>query len=148
MSSARAAALLGLLAIGGCWPAAIDPPPEEVAIDRFAKGEKLFAAGHYTDAAIEYEYAIKHRWRWKEPYVRLAACHEKSGREDDAIAVYQRLQKIDGDDPAALRGLGQIHARRGDAARALDFYRKLKTLQPDDRALDGEIQRLEALRKP
>lgn len=146
MTASRLFPLLVLLA--GCWPGAPDPAPEELAIDRFDEGEKLFAAGEYTDAAIEYEYAIKHRWRWKAPYARLAACHEKSGREDDAVSVYERLLKVDDADDDALRGLGRLHARRGDAARALVAYKKLKLRHPDDRALDAEIARLEALRKP
>ena len=147
MKPSQVLALLGLLAAGGCMPDH-PPAPEELAIDHFDDGEQLFAAGKYTDAAIEYEYALKHRPRWKAAYVRLGECHEKSGREDDAIAVYERLLKLDRIDDDALGGLGKIYARRNDAARALGYYRQLKALHPDERALDAEISRLEALRKP
>jgi len=140
-------AFLGLAAAGGCLPDHT-PAPEEQAIERFDDGEKLFAEGKYTDAAIEFEYALKHRSRWKAPYVRLAVCREKTGREDDAIAVYQRLLQVDGVDEDALRGLARIYGRRDDAPHALEYYRKLKALFPDDRSLDAEIARLEGLRKP
>lgn len=147
MKALRLPAVLALLAAGGCWPNP-DPAPEETALERYEVAEQYFAAGGYTEAAIEYEYAIKHRWRWKAAYVRLAACHEKSGREDEAVSVYERLLRVDGSDEDALRSLGRIHAKRGDAARALPYYRKLQSLHPDDPALAAEAARLEALRKP
>ncbi|HLY08596.1 MAG TPA: tetratricopeptide repeat protein [Planctomycetota bacterium] len=147
MKTALLVMVVGLLAGAGCL-ADHPPAPEELALDRFDDGEKLFAAGQYTDAAIEFEYAVNSRPRWKAPYLRLAACHEKSRREDDAIAVLERLLHVDGTDDDALRALGRIYAGRGDPAAALGFYRKLKAQHPDDPSLDGEIVRLEAMRKP
>ncbi|HLY74396.1 MAG TPA: tetratricopeptide repeat protein [Planctomycetota bacterium] len=139
--------LLALLAAGGCLPNR-PPAPEELAIDRFEEGERLLADGRVTDAAIEFEYALQHRPRWKAPYARLALCHEKLGRDNDAVVVYERLLQVDGTDVDALRGLGAIYARLNEAARALEYYRKLKALHPEDNSLDAEIARLEALRKP
>jgi tetratricopeptide (TPR) repeat protein len=147
MKTARLWALLGLLAAGGCLPDH-PPAPEELAIERFDEGEKLLAAGRVTDAAIEFEYALKHRPRWKAPYARLAFCHEKLGRENDAVVIYERLLKVDDADEDALRGLAGIYGRRDDAPHALEYYRKLKASHPDDRSVDAEIARLEALRKP
>jgi tetratricopeptide (TPR) repeat protein len=139
--------VLGLLAVAGCMPD--NPPaPEEVAIDRFDLGQKLFAQGKYPDAAIEFEYDLKTRPRWKAPYYLLASCHEKLHHEDDAVLVLQRLLRIDSTDDEALKELGRIYSSRKDPARALEVYRKLKELHPDDRSLDGEIARLEALNKP
>jgi len=136
-----------LLAAGGCVPEH-PPAPEEVAIDRYGEGEKLFAAGKYTDAAIEFEYDVKARPRWKAPYLLLASCHEHLHHEGDAIAVLERLLKVDSTDDDALKGLGRLYAGQGDAAHALDALRRFKALHPDDRSLDGEIARLEAMRKP
>ena len=147
MKAFRVPSLLLLLAAGGCWPNP-DPAPEEIALERYQVAEQYFAEGKYHDAAIEYEYAIQHRWRWKAAYIRLAACHERTGREDGAVSVYERLLKVDGSDEDALRALGKIHAKRGDAARALPYYKKLQSLHPDDPALAAEVARLEALRKP
>ena len=147
MNPLRVLALLGLAAAGGCLPDH-PPAPEETAIERFDDGEKLFAEGKFTDAAIEFEYALKHRPRWKAAYLRLSLCREKTGRDDDAIAVYERLLQVDSTDEDALRALGRIYGRRDDAPHALEYYRKLKALFPDDRSLDAEIARLEALRKP
>ncbi|HEV3029832.1 MAG TPA: hypothetical protein VG457_19790 [Planctomycetota bacterium] len=147
MKPPRLGVLLGLIAAGGCLPN--NPPaPEELAIERFDEGERLLSEGHPTDAAIEFEYALKHRPRWKAPYARLALCQEKLGRDNDAIVVYERLLQIDGADEDALRGLGGIYGRREDAAHALEYYRKLQALHPEDRSLAAEIARLESLRKP
>jgi len=140
-------ALVVLAAAGGCLPNH-PPAPEEQAIERFDDGEKLFAEGKFIDAAIEFEYALQHRPRWKAPYLRLGLCREKTGRDDDAIAVYLRLLRAVGTDEDALRGLGRIYGRRDDAPHALEYYRKLQALVPDDRSVDAEIARLEALRKP
>lgn len=147
MKTTSILAVLGLMALAGCMRD--NPPaPEEVAIDRFGLGEKLLAAGKYTEAAIEFEYDIKTRPRWKAPYLLLASCHEKLNHEEDAIQALERLLRIDSTDDDALKGLGRIYAGRGDAPHALEVLRQLKALHPEDRSLDGEIARLEALKKP
>ena len=147
MKALRLPVFLVLLSTAGCWPNPV-PAPEEIALERYEVAEKFFAEGKYSDAAIEYEYAIQHRCRWKAAYLRLAACHERSGREDGAVSVYERLLKVEASDEDALRALCRIHAKRGDAARALPYYKKLQALHPDDPALAAEVARLEALRKP
>jgi tetratricopeptide (TPR) repeat protein len=147
MSRTRAVLFAALLGAAGCRPD-MPPAPEEIAIDRFAVAENLEAAKRYDDAVFEYEFVIHHRWRWKEPYVRLAHCHEAAGRDAAAIAALERLIIVDGGDDDALRGLGRLYARQGDSRRALENYRRLRTQHPDDAALAGEITRLEAMGKP
>ena len=111
MKTARALALLGLLSGGGCWPSH-PPAPEEVALDRYDESEKMFAAGAYADAAPGYEFAIKARHLWKDPYVKLARCHEALGREDLAVQVLQRLLEVDRTDEEGLRALARLQALR------------------------------------
>jgi DNA-binding SARP family transcriptional activator len=147
MRTARAAAILGLLAAGGCWPAHPEAP-EEGALDVYEDAEAYFAAGRYADATPGYEFVIRARNRWKDPYVKLARCHEALGREDEAVRILDRLLAYDHFDEDALRLLGRLCARRGATERALDSYRRLRELRPGDRSLDGEIARLEAMRKP
>jgi tetratricopeptide (TPR) repeat protein len=147
MKTVRALAAGFLLTAGGCLPDH-PPVPEEVAVDRFEAGEKMYAEGKFAEAAVEFEYALKYRPRWKAAYVRLADCDEKTKHETDAIDVFERLLRIDRTDEDALRGLGRLYAGRGEPARALECWRRLKVLRPDDRSIDGEIARLEAMRKP
>lgn len=99
--------LPALLLLTGCWPAS-DPAPEEVALDRYEVAEKLFADRRYAEAAPEYEFVVRHRNRWKDPYVKLARCHEKLGRRDEAIGVLERLLAFDRDDEQGRRELARL----------------------------------------
>jgi tetratricopeptide (TPR) repeat protein len=110
MRSARALAILALLS-GGCWPAH-PPAPEEEALDVFEDAEKEFAGGHYEDAAVGYEFAIRHRNRWKEPHLKLARCYEALNRPDDAIQALQKLLAFDRDDETGRRELARLEAMR------------------------------------
>lgn len=100
------AALL-LLALAGCWPSH-EPAPEETALVRYEDAEKLFAEGRYAEAATEYEFVVRHRNRWKDPYVKLARCHEAMGRRDEAIRVLERLLAFDRDDEEGLREIARL----------------------------------------
>lgn len=107
MRNARALMVLALVS-GGCWPVSM-PTPEEEAIEVFEEAEKQFAAGRYEDAAIGYEFAIKARHRWKEPYLKLARCREATGRVDDAIRILERLLRdVDRTDENGLRELARL----------------------------------------
>ena len=110
MKSARALAVLALLS-GGCWPAH-PPAPEEEALDVFDAAEQQFAAGEWADAAVGYEFAIKHRNRWKEPHLKLARCYEALGRPDDAIGTLRKLLAFDRDDENGLREIARLEAMR------------------------------------
>jgi len=147
MKILRTLALPALLCAAGCLPDR-PPAPEELALDRYADAEAKFSAGRLDEAAVDYEYAVTNRPRWKDAYLKLARCRELQNREDDAIAVYERLLREDKTDEDGLRATAALYARRGDSERALDRYRRLRALHPGDRSLDGEIARLESMRKP
>ena len=110
MRSARALAILALLS-GGCWPGH-GPAPEEEALDVFETAEQQFAAGRWEDAAVGYEFAIKHRNRWKEPHLKLARCYEALGRPDDAIQALRKLLAFDRDDEIGRRELARLEEQR------------------------------------
>ena len=147
MTCARGLAVLTLLAAAGCLPSH-PPAPEEEALERFEEAEAHYAAGRMAEAAEGYEFVISRRPRWKEAYVKLARCREVTGREEDAASVWERLLAGDRFDEDALRSLGRLYARLGSTDRAIERYRRLRELRPSDRSLDGEIARLEAMRKP
>jgi hypothetical protein len=96
-----------LLVLAGCWPTS-EPAPEEVALDRYEVAEKLFADCKYAEATPEYEFVVRHRNRWKDPYVKLARCHEELGRRDAAIGVLERLLAFDRDDEQGRRELARL----------------------------------------
>jgi len=110
MTSARLLAALALLGTGGCWPARPDAPEEE-ALDVFEKAEAHFAARRYADALPEYEFVIGARERWKEPYYKLARCHEAMGKEDQAVKFLERLLRVDPSDGAAKTERARLQSR-------------------------------------
>lgn len=103
----KPAPALLLLALSACWPAN-EPAPEEIALVRYEDAEKLFGERRYAEAAPEYEYVVRHRNRWKDPYVKLARCHEELGRRDEAIRVLERLLAFDRDDEQGRRELARL----------------------------------------
>ena len=111
MRTPRALPVLALLAAGGCWPTH-DPAPEEEAIGIYESAEKEYGAGRYAEAAPGYEFAIKHRNRWKDPYVKLARCYEAMGRRDDAVRTLEQLLAFDRFDEEGRRELARIEAMR------------------------------------
>jgi len=110
MRRARFLAVLALMS-GGCWPSH-GPAPEEEALDVFESAEQQFAAGRWEDAAVGYEFAIKHRNRWKEPHFKLARCYESLGRPDDAIQALRKLLAFDRDDENGRRELARLEEMR------------------------------------
>jgi tetratricopeptide (TPR) repeat protein len=111
MKAAGAVAALALLGMGGCWPGSPEAAPEERAIAVFEKAESLFAARRYADAVPDYEFVIGARERWKEPYLKLARCHESMGHEDQAAKVLERLLRVDPSDGPAKAELARLQAR-------------------------------------
>jgi tetratricopeptide (TPR) repeat protein len=146
MKALRRLSLLALLGTAGCFPDH-PPAPEELALERYEDAEAHYAAGRVADAAVDYEFAAANRPRWKEAYLKLGRCRELQHREDDAIVVYERLLIQYRNDEDGLRAVAKLYAQRGEPDKALDRYRRLKTVNPQDRSLDGEIARLEALKK-
>ena len=110
MRRARFLAILALMS-GGCWPSH-GPAPEEEAIGIYESAEKEYGAGRYAEAAPGYEFAIKHRNRWKEPHFKLARCYESLGRPDDAIQALRKLLAFDRDDENGRRELARLEELR------------------------------------
>lgn len=146
MRLARLVPIAAALAAAGCFPPDRPDAPEEEALDRVETAEELFRQGRFDEAAPHYEFAVKSRWRWKDPYVKLAKCREAAGRDDEAIQILGRLLEVDRSDETGLRELGRLCAARGKTEEAIGYYRRLRAVRPDP-ALDGEIARLEAMRK-
>ena len=143
----RLALALVLLGLAGCSFRDQPNVPEEDAVERLIQADALFAEGRYEEAEPHYEFSIKHRWRAKEPYLKLALCRQALGRDAEAVDALRKLLRWDRDDEPALRAVARLEERRGRVAEALEACRHLKTLRPDDKELEGEIARLEALNK-
>ena len=51
------------------------------------------------------------RERWKEPYLKLARCHEAMGHEEEAVKVLQRLLQVDPSDGPGRIELARLQTR-------------------------------------
>jgi tetratricopeptide (TPR) repeat protein len=109
MTSLRATAALALL-LAGCFPGGAETP-EERALEVFEQAEAHFAARKYADAVPEYEFVISARERWKEPYFKLARCHEAMGKEEAALKVLERLLRVDPTDGPAKSEQARLQSR-------------------------------------
>lgn len=110
MNIVRATAALALLSAAGCWPTH-PTAPEEDALDVYENAESHFKKGSYEAAVSEYEFVIHARDRWRDPYVKLALCHEALGRDQQAVEVLQRLLTVDRSDEDGRKLLAKINAR-------------------------------------
>ncbi len=136
-------AVAALLLAAGCGGA---PAPDEVALDRYHAANRLFDQGRWAEAAPHYEYVISARERLKDAYTRLSWCHERLGREADAVTALEKLRRVDRQDEYALRHLWRLYVHRGFVEEALEAARELSRLHPADPGLKEEIARLEGLK--
>ena len=110
MRTFRALAVLALIPAGGCFPSGAETP-EEHALDVFEDAEAHFAARRYADAVAEYTFVIGARERWKEPYYKLARCHEAMGHEEEAVKTLEGVLRFDRSDETARVEIARLQTR-------------------------------------
>jgi tetratricopeptide (TPR) repeat protein len=65
-----------------------------------------------------------------DQHFRLGAAFERQGRADDAARQYQRVVRLDPDDPEGWVALGNLDYLRGEYARAEDSYLRALNVAP------------------
>lgn len=80
--------------------------------------------------------------------VTLARALFDSGDTDAAIIEFEHVLRIAPDNLAALRGLAEAHAERGEIGAALDRLRAAAAFAPQDAALRARMGELEAALGP
>lgn len=80
--------------------------------------------------------------------VTLARALFDSGDTDAAILEFEHVLRIAPDNLAALRGLAEAHAERGEIAAALERLRAAAAFAPQDAALRARMGELEAALGP
>jgi len=76
--------------------------------------------------------------------VTLARALFDSGDTDAAIVEFEHVLRIAPDNLAALRGLAEAHAERGETRAALDCLRAASAFAPQDPSLRARVEQLEA----
>jgi hypothetical protein len=80
--------------------------------------------------------------------VTLARALFDSGDTDAAIVEFEHVLRIAPDNLAALRGLAEAHAERGETRAALDCLRAASVFAPQDPSLRARVEQLEAALGP
>ncbi len=98
----------------------------------FKRGNELFQAGNYQEAAQAYQEAIN-----KEPgepiyYNNLGISHTKLGKYEEAIQVFKKMLEIQPESVSANKSLGQIYGLQKNFAEALPYFTKGAELSPND----------------
>ena len=73
----------------------------------------------------------------------LAVALEQTGQRSEAVRTLDEVLKRHPYDPDALSVGAGWALQRGDRQMALDYLTTLRTLRPDDRAIQQEIDRLQ-----
>lgn len=78
--------------------------------------------------------------RYASGYVVQGKCLYDAGRVQDAQAAFDRVLDLDPKNLVALKYLGIIHAERGNAAAAKEFFEHILALDPGDRDIRSRIE--------
>jgi len=107
-------------------------------------GANLLALGRIPEAVASYRRAVALSADEVGYRLNLAQALEAAGDPEAAAAEYRGVVERDASQVAALRGLGMIAYRRGDAAQALEWLSKARGLSPAglDPEAESALQRL------
>jgi len=73
-------------------------------------------------------------------YIYLAKAYSHGGRLDEAISVYQRINKIDNTWSEAWAGIGKMYYWKGMPHTAVFYYNKALALDPENEEYKNEYQ--------
>lgn len=89
--------------------------------------------GDYPTASVFLRRAIAIDADNEHALNNLATCMKHMGRDDEAVAIYQRLLERRPDYLFANNNLSRVYLRRGDYKRGWHYYRwRLKAARPDE----------------
>src|SRR3989440_11257001 len=96
------------------------------------RGDDLFDAGKYNEAAAAYQQAIKLRADYADAYLNLGETYFNLGRYDEAIAVDNKAISLKSDWAEAYRALGIAYLTTKDSAKAITALKRANELNSAD----------------
>lgn len=99
-------------------------------------------AGNLTRARTILEQGISKHSDSASAHVVLGRVLSDLGAHEEAAVSYRRVLTLDPENRVALRSLGDLSRRAGEAHAALGYYRQLQHLDPSDEELGATIQEL------
>jgi tetratricopeptide (TPR) repeat protein len=79
----------------------------------YLAGLKLYGAGRHEEAAAEYQQALELSPDWTEAMHALATAYSKLGRQDEAIALIEKVIALEPEDAFAYTSLSIFLQRKG-----------------------------------
>ena len=106
-------------------------------------GEELRRVGANEEAISVCRTGLERHPGYLSARVTLGRALVELDRLDEAHAELSVVVSNAPDNLAAIRGLAEIHQRRGEIAEALDFYRRALDLARHDPDLEETVERME-----
>lgn len=119
----------------------VQSDPTSIAFAQLA--EELRRAGANEEAVGVCRAGLARHPGYLSARVTLGRALIELGKLDDALAELSTVASVAPDNLAAMRGLAEIHQRRGDFAEALRYYRRALELARHDPELEEAVERME-----
>jgi tetratricopeptide (TPR) repeat protein len=105
--------------------------------------EELRRAGRAREAVTLCQNGLLHHPEYVSARATLGRALLDLGEIDDALFELQSVLSAAPENLMALRGIAELHHRRGELTEALNAYRRAHALAPQDADLEQAIERLE-----
>ena len=105
--------------------------------------EELRRAGRAREAVTLCQNGLAHHPEYVSARATLGRALLDLGEIDDALFELQAVLSAAPQNLMALRGIADVHHRRGELPEALDAYRRARALAPQDADLEQAIEKLE-----
>lgn len=118
----------------------VQADPASIAFAQLA--EEYRRAGNYEEAVKYCRNGLARHPGYLSARVTLGRALSELGSLDDAAREFSLVLKSAPENLAAIRGLAEIHQRRGDMANALDYYKRALALARFDPDLEETVNRI------
>lgn len=119
----------------------VQSDPSSIAFAQL--GEELRRAGANEEAIDVCQFGLARHPGYLSARVTLGRAFLELGQLDDAHVELSVVVETAPDNLAAIRGLAEIHQRRGELADALVYYRRALELARHDPELEETVERME-----
>jgi tetratricopeptide (TPR) repeat protein len=120
----------------------VEQDPSSIAFAQLA--EALRRTGAIDEAIETCRAGLVHHPTYSSAHVTLGRALIEKGDLEDAETEFKLVLASAPENLAAIRGLAEIHQRRGRQGEALEQFRRALTLAPHDPELEETVSRLAA----
>lgn len=106
--------------------------------NEFVDGETLrlvaefyFKHKYYSEALDLFRLYETHTYPQAELYQKMGYCEQRHGNIDEALRYYQQAELLDARSAWTLRRIAACFRLKGEFMKAIDYYRRLDSQQPD-----------------